>query len=78
MKKNKSVGVNKVDMKKWRSATFALLEIQKKEQFLGFLKRNNIYHEVSGVDDYGWCISLLCDDQEFEMVAQFFSQLDNE
>lgn len=78
MKKNKSVGVNKVDLKKWRSATFALFEIQKKEQFLGFLKRNNIYHEVSGVDDYGWCISLLCDDQEFEMVAQFFSQLDNE
>lgn len=78
MKKNNSVGANKMDTKKWRSATFALFEIQKKEQFLGFLKRNNIYHEVSGVDDYGWCISLLCDDQEFEMVAQFFNQLDNE
>lgn len=78
MKNNKSVGVNKVDMKKWRNATFALSEIQKKEQFLGFLKRNNICHEVSGADDYGWYISLLCDDQEFKMITQFFDQLDNE
>ena len=59
-------------MKKWRN--FETMNPTIKHELILWLKRNDIYYEVSECFD-GWHFEILCDDMECKDVNRFLDEL---
>ena len=59
-------------MKKWRN--FETMNPTIKHELILWLKRNDVYYEVSECFD-GWYFEILCDDMECEDVNRFLDEL---
>lgn len=59
-------------MKTWKN--FETMNPTIKHELILWLKKNNIYYEVSGCFD-GWHFEILCDDMECEDINRFLDSL---
>lgn len=59
-------------MKKWRN--FETMNPTIKHELILWLKKNDVYYEVSECFD-GWHFEILCDDMKCEDVNRFLDEL---